>query len=976
MHYILKTLFFLVVNFALLDAHDKSVTLELKWKHQFQFAGYYMAKEKGFYEKHGFDVKILEGTDKNVITDVASGNIDFGVYGSGIVVEQLKGKQLIALSSIFQHSPIHLIVKKESGIAKVSDLVGKRIMLPKNPIQAVEILAMLRRNGIATDEVNLIDTSHDILSLVNDETDAFSAYVSNEPYLLNTLGVKYTILHPKDYGIDFYNDVLFTSKLMLHEHPEIVKAFTDASLEGWEYAFEHMDETVELILKKYNTQNKTQELLLFEANELQKLIGAPIVPLGHMSESRWKDIAHYYKALGFIDKEVDIKLDGFIYDDKYHMDKDALQELLFLFGILLALLLLYHFYKYRKSVLINRLKDEYQQFFDLAPLPYQSLDINGNILKANKAWLELLEYTEEEILGRNFSEFVMPEYHSIFQKKFPLFKKEGFTRRVTFKMKTKSGEEILASYNGYTIYDKNKNFVQTHCIFEDITQVEKIQSAYKKETKRLKRAEEIAKLGSWEYDAKEDKLYWSRSIYDIFEYEDTTETTTRNIFWAKVHPDDRTASLRKYLSAVKHKKTYSFTYRVIMDDSRIKYIEARGGHRFDSDGKLIHSEGTLQDITQTMHLRDLIQSQTRKLQRAEALAHTGWWYRKIDNDLAEWSDEMYEILGEDPLEFEASHQNFISKVHPEDREKVEKLYKSALKKKHPYKYDYRILNKSGEVHYITGSAEFDLDEKGDVTHIFGTVMDVTQQKILENKLKDKEELMIAQSRQAAMGDMVSMLAHQWRQPITVVSMTANNIIVDMELKDDIQKDDIQQSCQIILNQTQVLSNTIDDFRGYLQADEEKKETTLQEVLNSTIEIIKKSLENNNIHLELTNASETKLFIFKNELLQVYLNIINNAKEALLNSKTPDAKISIAIDEKEDSIITTICDNGRGIDKQVLEKLGEPYVSTKAENGRGLGIYMSKLILQRHFKGTLTWENIDKGTCFRVEIPIKTNMSNI
>ena len=145
------------------------------------------------------------------------------------------------------------------------------------------------------------------------------------------------------------------------------------------------------------------------------------------------------------------------------------------------------------------------------------------------------------------------------------------------------------------------------------------------------------------------------------------------------------------------------------------------------------------------------------------------------------------------------------------------------------------------------------------------------------------------------------------------------------------------------------------------------QTTVGSVLESTLKIVGKIMENKNITVTIENQSDTELLTYSNQLLQVFLNLLGNAKDILLDKAVTDPKITITIDETQDSVVTTICDNGGGIPENSIKRLGEPYFTTKEKNGTGLGLYMSITIVEKHLNGSLTWENRDEGACFIVTL---------
>jgi len=241
---------------------------------------------------------------------------------------------------------------------------------------------------------------------------------------------------------------------------------------------------------------------------------------------------------------------------------------------------------------------------------------------------------------------------------------------------------------------------------------------------------------------------------------------------------------------------------------------------------------------------------------------------------------------------------------------------------------------------------------------------------LNNKIFKQEELMLIQSRHAAMGEMISMIAHQWRQPISVVSMGANNILADIEL-DIIDNKALKGISNDILEQTEYLTQTIDDFSDFFKPDMGMTAINIEEVVEDSLKIISKSLENNNIIVIKNYSTQNKINIFDKKLLQVLINILKNAKEAFEEKDIQNKQINISTFEKSGFCYIEIRDNAKGIPKDVLPKIFEPYFSTKEEkNGSGLGLYMSYTIVSKHLHGELTASNTKEGAKFLIKLPNK------
>ncbi len=289
------------------------VTLALKWYHQFQFAGYYAAVAQGYYAEEGLDVLLREPVDKRLPLElVTAGEAEYGVAAADLLRARAVGAPVVAVAAIFQHSPVVLLSREDRGLRRPSDLIGTTIMMEDNT--AVEVKALLLREGIDLTSVRFVPHTWRVDELVDGTVDASVDYVIDEPNRLRERGVTPALLRPIDYGIDFYGDCLFTSERERAEHPERVAAVRRASLRGWAYALAHVEEMIDHILRLPGVAARgvTAEHLRYEAGQMAGLIQAPLVELGHMNEGRWRHMADTYKALGLVRSDFD--LDGFLYD--------------------------------------------------------------------------------------------------------------------------------------------------------------------------------------------------------------------------------------------------------------------------------------------------------------------------------------------------------------------------------------------------------------------------------------------------------------------------------------------------------------------------------------------------------------------------------------------------------------------------------------------------------------------------------------
>ncbi len=230
--------------------------------------------------------------------------------------------------------------------------------------------------------------------------------------------------------------------------------------------------------------------------------------------------------------------------------------------------------------------------------------------------------------------------------------------------------------------------------------------------------------------------------------------------------------------------------------------------------------------------------------------------------------------------------------------------------------------------------------------------------------REKEKMLIQQSKMAAMGDMISMIAHQWRQPLNQMSYVMMNIDGAYDER-TLSREYLDSKLKEGENLLEYMSHTIDDFRDFFKPDKAKEELDLCSLVDSAIGLIEKGLQKHHIVLEKEYSCNKTLFLYKNEMIQVLLNLLKNAQEAL--AERDGAKIKIKIDEEGDTAKVYIKDNAGGIKEENMEKIFEPYFSTKEHQGTGLGLYMSKMIIEEHMDGELSVNNSEEGAEFVITL---------
>ena len=382
------------------------VRLQLKWKHQFQFAGYYAALEKGFYADEGLHVQLVEGgPDHDPVNELLIGDVQYAIADTGVLLSRAEGKPVVVLASVFQHSP--QVVYTHPDIKALQGLRSKRVMMQAG-LLTVEVQAMLHRAGLAKgDYVRLPVGSID--DLIEGRSDAFLGYSSNEGFLLQQQGVAFEMFRPSDYGINFYGDTLLTTESEIESNPERAAAFRRASSKGWEYALGHQQEIIGLIKRNYDSQRKSIDHLTYEAKAISDLMLSQIVPVGFSNLKRWQSIAMVFELLGYPLKNID--WDVFIYQPDTSVSNMLWHYRYWvIFATLLLLVLFLYLYNMqlrqgirKRTAALDQITHEYKDILDHMQDAYYRADIHGNVIWVSLACEWQVGYERDELIGKPLS---------------------------------------------------------------------------------------------------------------------------------------------------------------------------------------------------------------------------------------------------------------------------------------------------------------------------------------------------------------------------------------------------------------------------------------------------------------------------------------------------------------------------------------------------------------------------------------------
>jgi two-component system CheB/CheR fusion protein len=620
-----------------------------------------------------------------------------------------------------------------------------------------------------------------------------------------------------------------------------------------------------------------------------------------------------------------------------------------------------------KKSLELRLKNEHEQmllYLEVSGLIIVILDKNANIVSVNSAGSALLGLSRDEIVGLNwFDNFIDKQVRLEVKQVFSdmINEKIGSISHYINKIVDANKTEHLVSWNNAMYRDENGTIIGIIAIGNDVTQEESLTNELKISNLRYEQTFKTAQIGIAHVGLEGSCIDVNDYLCKMVGY--TKDELLKITFQDITHADDLYKDLAYVNKLLENKlDSYHMQKRYITKGGDIIWVNLSVVLLRDSSDKPLYFISIIQDISQIKLLMLELELKKNELENVIRFAPNPIMLYNENGEILLMNKAFEEITGytiKEIATIEDWSKRAMGGGDGLNLLDIEELFKNTIR-----------LDKGARTIFTKDAKEvtwlFSLAPLGDVyggkRAIIFSAMDITE-------VQRKEELMLAQSRQAAMGDMIGMIAHQWRQPLSVISMVANNLRVNLELNEEISLSEVYKLTDILNEQTQYLSHTIDDFRTFFKPERAKEKVVLCKIYEKLYSMTQKILENNQITLEFTNECDIEFYTYPNELMQVLLNLVNNSKDAIKDRNIKNAKVQIGTHILENLLTITLCDNAGGIDKSVIDKLGEPYITTKSVNGTGLGIYMSLIIIEKHFGGSMSWKNINSGSCFTIKIPL-------
>ena len=389
------------------------------------------------------------------------------------------------------------------------------------------------------------------------------------------------------------------------------------------------------------------------------------------------------------------------------------------------------------------------------------------------------------------------------------------------------------------------------------------------------------------------------------------------------------------------------------------------------------------DLTELKRAEEALRTSETTLKLAIETTGLGIFDMDLRTGKGEWSDIAKRHYGLPP-EAEADLATMLSGVHPDDRQRVEEIAEDASRPggRRVFSAEYRTIGmRDGKERWLAMRGGVTLGEDGLPARLVGACLDITDIVMAEKALKEQiterlraveelgkqEQLLIRQGRLAAMGEMIGNIAHQWRQPLNTLALIVQELprYYDRNL---FSKDYLDASVKRAMQVINYMSKTIDGFRNFFGPDKEKEAFKASEVLTRTVSIVEAAFNELRLKIEVSAEKEIVIHGYPNEFSQVILNILVNAKDAILERRVEQPKVVLKLFRENGKSVLTIADNAGGIAQDIIDKIFDPYFTTKGpDKGTGIGLFMSKTIIEKNMNGTLTVRNTGDGAEFRIEV---------
>lgn len=606
-----------------------------------------------------------------------------------------------------------------------------------------------------------------------------------------------------------------------------------------------------------------------------------------------------------------------------------------------------------------------------------SIKSDGSIVGANPATETLFGYAVDQLIGQSVDQLLAQPFfnplNSANDPELPLqLNQTGCIREERIGLRA-NGEEFPLELSLSQIEIDGEP--QTILIMRDVSERKTYESQLGHLLERLRRSQEFAHIGSWEWDMQTDSLFWSNGASDIFGLAPENIQLTIAEFVERIHVDDRDMVTQAVSQCVEQRERYDIEHRIIRADGQEYWVQERGDVVYNDKGQPLRMLGVVIDIDAKKRAELELHERRRQLKQAQKRARLGNWRANLQTGELNWSGVIYEIFGFDP-KTAPNVELFMQAVHPDDRALVKTSEVESLQTG-VHDVVHRIVRPDGTIRVVHELAELQMDKQGEPLYLIGTVQDVTElkqaeQDLLRQQSQLREAIEKAEHASQAKTEFLSSMSHELRTPLNSILGFAQVLFRDQHLN-DLQKDSLNEIIQAGKHLLELI-NQILDFASIEsgQIDLNMETVSLAKTLDECVSLLKPQAMHKQVELTLDLPGEFKLKADRLRLKQVILNLMSNG----IKYNQAGGKLALQVKSANQFVRLSVTDTGMGIPSEKIEKLFTPFERLGQEGsaieGSGIGLSISKTLIERmagHIGVESSTQPGSSGTTFWIDIPL-------
>ena len=502
---------------------------------------------------------------------------------------------------------------------------------------------------------------------------------------------------------------------------------------------------------------------------------------------------------------------------------------------------------------------------------------------------------------------------------------------------------------------------------QDITERKKIEDELRRSRENLARAHKVAGIGSFERDLVTGRLEWSDEFLKIWGLEQRPSHGTAALLLSLVHPEDREKFMDGRDAALDRRRNLPLDFRIVRPDGQERVLHREYGVMFDEGGKPTRMFGTVQDVTERKLAELEIQRSRENLARAQRIAAMGSFERDFITGKAEWSDEMYRILGIEKQEVKPGPELLMNFIHPEDREKF-LAYRASERREQPSQpLEYRIIRPDGQERIVRRESVVVFDDEKRVVRVFGTLHDITEQRLAERRERELERQLLHSHKLEALGTLAGGIAHDLNN--TLVPIMALSKLTARRFEAGSL---VRRNLETIHEASERARDLVKRVVAFTRKDEsEKRETDLAETVTEALKLLRATIPSS-ISFEETIERVPPIPADASQIHQVVTNLVTNAYQAV-GDDVGTITVSLGVVSGAGSrseIRLSVSDTGAGMDEATQQRIFEPFFTTKpVGQGTGLGLSIVHGIVSGHGGRIEIKSTPGKGTRFDLFLPV-------